>query len=65
MPAALSLVYIWIFLCRNAAIEPIECESQNPAACLFMFICGCAVVFPEEVGRILSARHIAIVMARV
>ncbi|KAL0628710.1 UPF0764 protein C16orf89 [Plecturocebus cupreus] len=26
---------------------------SEPAAGLFMFICGCAVVFPEEVGRML------------
>lgn len=37
-----------------------ECESNNPAGCLFVFICGCAVScpVPEEVGRILCQAHL-------
>lgn len=34
---------------------------NNPVGCLFMFICGCAVICPapEEVGRIVCKAHLS------
>lgn len=47
------------FLCRNAALEPLECEASDIAGLVEMLVCGCAVIClaPEEVGRGLCQAH--------